>query len=151
MLNEHPMDRMRRKALRWCKQHKLPNGNTIYGNLKQEYGAVAAGNLLYLIDYIVNETAKEVIFAEPKEYKEINGKRALVVPKAKFKILTQLAGFNTAGLMVRHHKTGEYIKVDDIVGIVPNPKGKGAWILTDTIDLIEWALQKEESGEGPGT
>ncbi len=140
---EHPMDAIRRKALHWQRKNKLANGKTIWGELRNKYGTSGAGKLLWLIDYVTNETAKMIIFSNPKEYKIVDGKRALIVPKEKFKIITQLAGLDTQGMKIRHHETGMYIKFDDVKAIVPNPKGEGLLFMTNTLDFIDYEIEKE--------
>lgn len=143
MEEEHPLDKMRTKAMRWQRHNKLAGNETMQSYIKKQYGAIGAANLLRLIDYVANETAKMIILSEPKEFKEVNGKKALIVPEKKFKIITQLAGIDMGGMKIRHHQTAEYIKADDTKGIVPNPKGKGILFLTSRLDIIEWQIERE--------
>jgi hypothetical protein len=133
---EHPMDVVRRKALSWDKHHKFSFGSkTIWSVLKAEYGDDGAGKLLQLIDFIIEQTAREVLLSEPKQYQRVDGKEALVVPYSKFEVLTKLAGIDTSGRKVRDTK-GFYVRVDNFVGLSTSPKKAGHIFYHDIFDAI---------------
>lgn len=145
---EHPMDVVRRKALSWDKHHKFGGNQTIWSVLKNEYGDSGAGKLLQLIDFIIEQTAREIIMSEPKEFKEVDGKKALIVPEKKFKVITQLAGYDIGGRKVRDSQ-GFYVKIDDFKGLIKSSKAEGGLVfihnIFDYTDLEEQWDKKEET------